>query len=245
LHYAPEVVRAKTAAIAQTVLRDSLRIRSANFTLAHDQDLALLFDQYDARFFDNQLRRLVHQVAGGKIAFRFSPRMHSAGGKTTRKRWRETGKIEFEIAIAARLLFLTFGDAHRSITICGTTVPDRLTALLRIFEHELIHLLEMLVYNQSECKAPRFQHLAGNIFNHQGVTHDLITPRETAAVKHDLHLGDRVRFVFEGKPFTGILNRVTRRATVLVEDAGGTPYSNGKRYLKFYVPLAGLTKLPG
>ena len=38
----------------------------------------------------------------------------------------------------------------------------------------------------------------------------------------------------------GVVNRITRRATVLVEDQHGLPYSDGKRYKKFYVPFGSL-----
>ena len=34
-----------------------------------------------------------------------------------------------------------------------------------------------------------------------------------------------------------LVNRITRRATILVEHPKGQSYSDGKRYLKFYIPL--------
>ena len=46
-----------------------------------------------------------------------------------------------------------------------------------------------------------------------------------------------VRFRFEGVERTGIVNRISKRATVLVEDPEGQRYSNGKHYIKFYVPV--------
>jgi hypothetical protein len=49
-----------------------------------------------------------------------------------------------------------------------------------------------------------------------------------------------VRFSFEGVQHTGIVNRISKRATVLVEDNRGVRYTNGKRYAKFYVPLQSL-----
>jgi hypothetical protein len=45
------------------------------------------------------------------------------------------------------------------------------------------------------------------------------------------------RFTFEGVKRTGIVNRISKRATVLVEDREGQRYSNGKHYIKFYVPV--------
>jgi hypothetical protein len=58
-----------------------------------------------------------------------------------------------------------------------------------------------------------------------------------AKKKLGISLGDTVVFIAEGKQFTGVVNRITKRATVLVADPGGTKYTDGKRYSKFYVPL--------
>ena len=44
-------------------------------------------------------------------------------------------------------------------------------------------------------------------------------------------------FSNEGQQRRGFVNRITKRATVLVQDKKGTPYSDGKRYVKYYVPL--------
>ena len=56
-------------------------------------------------------------------------------------------------------------------------------------------------------------------------------------VKFGIKTGMVVRFRFDGVEHEGVVNRITKRATVLVEDRGGEPYSNGKRYAKFYVPV--------
>jgi hypothetical protein len=49
-----------------------------------------------------------------------------------------------------------------------------------------------------------------------------------------------VRFRIDGRELEGIVNRVTKRATVLVRDERGTPYSDGWRYAKYYVPVSQL-----
>ena len=55
--------------------------------------------------------------------------------------------------------------------------------------------------------------------------------------------GVRVAFQQGGQDYVGLVNRVTRRATILVEDAGGERYSNGQRYMKFYIPVDELRPL--
>ena len=108
-------------------------------------------------------------------------------------------------------------------------------------EHEIIHLIELLEWSESSCKQARFKQLIGNIFGHTQSHHELITPAEDAAVRHQVVAGSMVRFEFEGRQMTGRVNRINRRATVLVESQDGQWYSDGKRYEKFHVPLGWLT----
>ena len=133
----------------------------------------------------------------------------------------------------------------RKVTVGGLECRDRLEALQRIFEHELLHLAEFLGWGRSNCRAGNFHALSRRIFAHEGVFHDLVTPREEAGVAYGIVAGDLVSFEHEGMRHVGRVNRITRRATVLVEDPGGRPYSDGKHYLTFYVPLPMLRKLSG
>ena len=49
-----------------------------------------------------------------------------------------------------------------------------------------------------------------------------------------------VEFAFEGRWLTGRVNRITKRATVLVADPKGALYSSGERYLVYYVGIRSL-----
>jgi len=93
------------------------------------------------------------------------------------------------------------------------------------------------------CSASRFQSLAKRFFGHTKHTHALITPRERAWAKFGMRPGDPVRFRFEGAQYTGIVNRITKRATVLVRDTQGRQYGDGHRYARFYVPVESLETL--
>ena len=101
----------------------------------------------------------------------------------------------------------------------------------------MTHLIEMLIWVDSSCSAPRFQSIANRFFGHTDHRHQLITPREQAFSKFGIKAGDRVSFRIDGQPHTGVVNRITKRATVLVEDSSGVRYSDGKHYAKFYVPV--------
>lgn len=248
LRNAPDDVAARSADIARAAMADSHFLRSANFTVIAPSDLSRLFDLYDRAFFGGFLRQCVADRAGGRLTFRLAPRMTRAGGKTFRTRqtigrWpRKSIQTSYEIAISTRLLFLNFDVTSRPANVCGVPCTDRLSALQRIMEHEMLHLLELLLWDKSSCAARRFKTMSQNIFAHAASTHDLVTPTERAVARFDLRVGEPVTFTFEGRQLSGTLNRINRRATILVEHPRGTRYTNGKRYEKFYIPLGMLRK---
>ena len=240
----PEQVAAKSATVREGIIRASDNLKQPNFERISTQDLARLFWLYDRTFFRGLLAEAAKRNSGQALVFRLSSTMTRASGKTFLYRRRmPDGKVRanYEIAVASRMLFMTFNQADRPVEVCGLVCKDRLEALQRIMEHEIIHLAELVTYGRSRCSSQRFKELAANIFGHAGTKHDLVTPREHAAVQHGIRVGSVVSFEFDGRQLTGRVNRVNRRATVLVEDAGGRPYSDGKKYQKFYVPLKGLT----
>ncbi len=232
---------AEAAACALWVRREltarSRLIRDGHFREIEASDLSLLFRLYDARFFGGTLRRALD--AHGRLRFRLSSRMTSAAGKTLVLPPRP--QRVYEIVVSTHLLFTNFHDRGRGVEVNGVPCRDRLEALQRIFEHELLHLAELLAFGSSSCRTRGFRERAQRLFGHGDVTHRLITVRERAAEVHGLRAGDRVAFTFDGVRRQGRINRITKRATVLVEDRGGTPYSDGRRYLAFYVPLSELT----
>jgi hypothetical protein len=243
LYNPPEQIAAKIAAVREAIIRESENLKRPNFDCVSTQDLARLFWLYDRTFFKGLLAEAAKKSTGRPLAFRLSSTMTRASGKTFLYRRRlPDGKVRvnYEIAVAGRMLFMTFKDIDRPVKVCGLACKDRLEALQRIMEHEVIHLAEMVTLGKSRCSSHRFKELAANMFGHAGTKHDLVTPREHAAVQHGIRVGSAVSFELEGRRLTGRVNRINHRATVLVEDASGMPYSDGKRYQKFYVPLKGL-----
>lgn len=239
LAYAPQEVASKTDAIHRAILSGSRHITRADFTAIGVEDLSRLFDQYDQHFFGGWLRQTVAARAAGPVTFRLSSTMTRAGGKTVRIRMiRPDGpRYRYEIVVASRLLFMTFGQIDRPVTVCGLPCPDRLAALQRIMEHEIIHLVEQLAWGETNCSGVRFKSLAARIFGHTASVHDLVTPAEHAARCHGIRVGDIVEFEYDGTRHVGRVNRINRRASVLVESPDGRLYSDGRRYKGFYVPL--------
>lgn len=235
-----ERIRAWTREIGRELIAASSRIDAPNFTDIHPDDLALLFDAYDRRLLGGFARR---HLAAGALSFRLSSRMTRAGGKTAR-RVRADGGTDFEIAISTEILFNGFADGDPPVSVAGIPCASRLEALQRIFEHEIVHLVEFLRSEESNCAAPPFQELAHRLFRHRHHTHKLITRVERAA-QLGIRVGSRVAFMYQRARLVGRVNRVTKRVTVLVEDPDGDRYSDGGRYRKYYVPLEGLELADG
>lgn len=238
---APAWIQQKQKEIQRAVLNRSRVLDAVNFTQIHSGDLEQLFDLYDDLFFAGACRQ---QLGGAPLTFRISRRMTSAGGKTTRLVRRGSPHLRsYEITVSSTLLFQTFHDVQRPIMVTGIACQSRMDALQRIFEHELVHLIEMLVFEDSNCSQSRFQSIAASRFGHQEHRHALVTPRERAATRFGLRPGTRVWFQLEGRKYSGVINRITRRATVLVEDPRGQRYSDGRCYSKFYVPFEMLHRI--
>src|SRR5262249_19851815 len=120
------------------------------------------------------------------------------GGGPSGRAGRPSTRVEYEITVSTTLLFNTFQNVDRKVTVGGLECRDRLEALQRIFEHELLHLAEFLGWGRSNCRAGNFHALSRRIFAHEGVFHDLVTPREEAGVAYGIVAGDLVSFEHEG-----------------------------------------------
>ncbi len=115
---------------------------------------------YDAMFFESQLLSIAREHSK---SFRWSSRMTSAGGKTIRSGHRPRGQKLLKFPTRSRYrLHCCFRRLaiwiDRSASLA--CVRNRLQAMQRILEHELIHLAEMLVWEDSNCAADRFHAIA-------------------------------------------------------------------------------------
>ncbi len=241
----PEGRRAEVlVGIQQEVLQNSSHMESPDFRSFHPQDLELMVRLYDERVLKGACMKALD---GRPLEFRLSRRMTKAGGKTSWKQFRlpfvGISREHFEISLSTHLLFQTFRGEERVVTVTGLLCHNRLEAMQRIVEHELIHLCEKLAWNDSNCRARRFQEITHRLFGHLEYTHGLVTTAEVARTELGVCRGSKVTFLFEGRQLTGIVNRITKRATVLVRDPDGMLYSDGRRYKGYYVPLSGLENI--
>jgi hypothetical protein len=251
LLYTADDVKARTRRIYHEVLERSAQIQEGHFSVIGTDDLERLFSLYDREFCRGSLAEMLMEDRAHPMAFRLSRRLTRAAGQTMRLVRRVPGRghkieqVEYEISVSTTLLYSTFQNVEREVIVGGLVCRDRLEALQRIFEHELLHLAEFLGWGRSNCSAENFHRLSRRIFAHEGVSHDLVTPREQAAIAFDVRVGDLVSFEIDGQTHRGRVNRITRRASVLVPSPRGELFSDGGRYLTFYVPLPLLRRTPG
>ncbi|MDB5326563.1 MAG: hypothetical protein JWM57_2132 [Phycisphaerales bacterium] len=235
------IFASRQAMVRADVLARSRLIQSPHFLRSAEGDLRLLFENYDRHFFGNTLSAALRAQSPVPLALDWSGRLRSSGGVTTRLRNRR-GVLSFRITVSQPLLFDNFRNGESAVVV-GLPCADRLDGLMRIFEHELLHLHEFLAFGRSNCARPRFQKLAATHFGHAEHRHRLITPRQRMLAQTTLRPGSLVRFVRDGQELRGRINRIHTRATVLVASSKGQRYTDGGRYEKFYVPLALLKEI--
>ena len=169
------------ASIYRYMLTNARCVHRGNFSKLCNSDLGLLFQITDEHFFEGDVGRLCEEKASRPLAFRLSTRMTTSGGMTTMQRstQRRNPTTEFEIAIATTPLFATFKD-EPTANVGGLVCEDRLQALQRIMEHEMVHLIEMLLWNDSNCAANPFKSIVRRFFGHIESNHQLLTPKDLA-----------------------------------------------------------------
>lgn len=235
--------------VARAASRESIRthllahsryIQSPNFVRCSDSDLRTLYEQYDTHVFDNQLRANLAAQSPLPLALRFTGRLRSSGGVTRRMRLRGQTRFGYAIEISHNVLFQNFRTPEETAVVTGIVCLDRLDALMRVMEHELLHLAEYLAFGETRCAAARFQAAALHLFGHTAHKHAMLTRRTRTLSSTSLRPGHRVRFTHDGVAMAGVINRINTRATVLVESPHGTRYTDGRRYIKYYVPLNAL-----
>jgi hypothetical protein len=171
LQYSPDRIADLRQQVRGRMLSESPYARQPNFIRLSAADLVLLYRLYDQLFFTTALQPLVMEKTGRPLALKVSGAMTSSGGRTLRVRHRDRAGIthtHYEIAISARLLFNSFKDNDRPIHVSGQLCADRLDAMMRIMEHELVHLIEMLTFGDSSCKKTRFLTIADGVVRAQG-----------------------------------------------------------------------------
>lgn len=236
IRYTGKEIIKKRRQVERLFIEKSPNVQCAKITEISNRDLRLLFDLYDEVFFQGWFK----DNFKGKLAFSFSRRMTKSAGITTCPKnadWSRPESFIIEVKISIDFIF-RYGSIKGANMVNGIETRSNLQAMQLIFEHELVHVIEFVHFQHSNCKKEQFKTLARNLFGHTESYHRLATNQQIAREKLGLSPGDSVRFPFEGKKLEGVLYRINKRAIVMVLDKDG-PFADkeGNRYTKYYVPL--------
>ncbi len=229
------------ARIGELMRLNSPYIKSGTITRISDADLRLMFFFYDQVLFGNWFKDNFE----GDLRFSLSRRMTKSAGLTIYPKEAHgvvPGKATIEIRIGVDFLF-HYDSLEGNKLVCGIETANSLGALQVVFEHEICHVIEFICFGVSNCRKDRFKSISWNLFGHTESYHDLPTPRQIASKRLGLNIGDPVSFELEGRILRGIINNISKRATVMVKDNKGSfTDEQGNRYAKYYVPLTLLNK---
>lgn len=231
-----DLIIKKRSEICDMLILESQNIKSHTISSISVTDLKLIFELYDRHFFGNWFK----EKCKSRLKFSLSRRMTKSAGLTICPKNIDKIKPE-ELVIEIRIgvdFFFQYGLIEGSKTVCGIRTENSLQALLLVFEHEICHAIEFILYKSSKCSGSRFKTIANNIFGHTDSYHKLPTHRQIASQKFGLNIGDAVNFTFDGRKMSGFIYSINKRATVMVKDKNGNLFDRyGNRYSKYYVPI--------
>lgn len=200
-----------------------------------NKDLNLMFCLYDKIFFNNWFR----DAYKGLVKFSLSKRMTRSAGQTicpkNIKNMGEKATIEVRIGVH---FFYNYDAVDGPKIVSGIETKSSIDALQLVFEHEICHVIEFILYKKSSCRGKRFNAMAYHLFRHVERYHKLPSYRQIASEKYGLDIGDRVMFKYKEKELSGLLYKINKRAVVLVKDRKGKLADvKGTRYAKYYVDI--------
>jgi hypothetical protein len=239
LKYNSEEAISKRNNIRNKFIAKSKNVKTGNIERMSNLDLKILFCLYDEEFFGLYFTRSFK----GNLTFSLSTRMTSAAGKTIySKKIKLLQEVEenYEIRMGIKFFF-EYYKVKRAKIVSGINTVDPLDAFQIVFEHELCHLMELHLYKESSCKKLRFKTMVYNMFGHTDVYHQLPTQKEIISEKYGFIIGQEVSFAHEGKKYSGFINKINKRATVMVKDKKGTYRDTANNaYSKWYVQFGQL-----
>lgn len=181
--------------------------------------LDTIYQLYDQKH-DNAFSRKLEAV-GKIVTFDWNSKLQSSAG-----RMRLSGNT-FTIQFSTRIFFdEVTAESVKEYTSGGLVCDDRLTALLLVFEHELVHMLLTLDAPPDEpAHGALFMNVLNNLFGQITKTHGLIRNEKQLAdgTFHRFKPGDRVSFEFgkrgSGRTEEGVVDLITHSTIHVITDA--------------------------
>lgn len=241
IKYDINTINKKRELIKKILYEQSKNIKTVDFIKISDTDLFILYNLYDEIFLESWFK----ENFKGEIKFKMSRQLSRAAGNTKTKKNIATIKpedIEFEIKISVNHL-TNFDKIDRSKYVGGIEAKNKLDSLLLVFEHELCHVIEFLIYKKSDCNKQIFKNLIFDLFGQNETTHKLVSMREANYQEFGLVPGDKVIFENDGVEFNGFITKINKRAIVMSPSIYGKYVDKtGQHYTKYYIPLSCLMK---
>ena len=180
-------------------------------------DIDYLFKLYDNLYFDGELSKNFN------IIIRCSNKLTRSAGMVNFSKRRSEAKISLSLA----LIFKSYQNNAQGFLVNGIFCNNPVEALMRVLEHEIVHLIEYVLYGKSNCNDPQFFKIAFDLFGHTENKHMLGIELKNYIDIKDLKKGDIVSFPYHGKIHTGSIINIKKNVTVAVD----TLYDTKKYYI--------------
>ena len=189
------------------------------------RDLAFIFNLYDKHFFSELLSETVSVSFDLSTKYTKTPGMVKYSAKAN----------EAKITVSIPLVFDAFIENHNGYHVNGIYCQCPIEAILRVLEHEIVHICEYIMYKTTDCSGSRFSKMAFELFAHTENPEKLGVDAPDVILSRSFKKGDLVTFIEHDRKHTGEIINITNKATVLV----------GDNYIskKYSVPLDMLRKV--
>ena len=221
-------IQIKRASILSMLLRTDAGFCSIPVKEIQVSSLYQMLRSYDDLFFSGFLSKSL-----GNLSVSLSTRLTSSAGKFifVKGLWGRISHAEIRMS-SDFLTRLTDGP----FDLNGLCVSTPQEAFLVVFEHELCHAVEAVLFGKTG-HSQRFMAIANGIFGHTKTRHSLPTRRQEAA-QNGLTLGRQVCFIHRGHTLCGVISYIGKTATVMVPSSDGDYRDrHGRRYTKYRVPI--------
>jgi hypothetical protein len=198
-------------------LREGANLNGNDVFVFTDEQLHNLVINYDRQFFAGALRKA---VASGTLRVGFSNRLRRTAGKTRRLSKTRNAVQAYEISINKQLLMDQSPTQARPAKVGGLLCADADEVLMRILEHEMVHLAEYIAWGVSDCDAFQFQSIVMRFFGHTTKSHELLGSSTRTILAADYRVGQYVTFSLAGAAVEGKIVAITENLIIEVPTRG-------------------------
>jgi len=240
IKYSPKEIVQKRNLILEKVFK-KCDLDCVNFTKITPKLIRKTFKLYDKYFFDNAIRKLLDHY---KMTIEYKPSntLSSTAGKVFIKNYH----VKFEISNKIISNLFT-NKKDKKLSLGGLFCKNRLQCFQIVCEHEMIHVVQIIYYNDRFIKeGPHgavFKELVKNIFGHTDIKHYLrlgdISQHKNKETSKTIQLGDIVTYnIFDRKT----KKNLTYKGVVVEKNNKKTVIQDCEKFIGFVIPYHLLQK---